>query len=171
MTFRRLSRSRFFPLASWHEEETKAHGRIERRSINVLPCEALSEEERKAWPSICQIAKVERLRLVKKKGKWIDESETAWLITSLPSTEASPDVLLGYNRQHWRIENNLHRNKDVALGEDGYTNRKDNAPSNIFSLNNLVLLLFKMAGLTPKKAIEFFQDDKNRAISSVYSLL
>lgn len=171
MIFKRLSRSRFFPLASWHEDENKAHGRIERRVIHVLPHEALSEECRQAWPSIRQIAKVERLRHVKKKGRWVEESETAWLIASLPSTEASPDVLLGYNRQHWRIENNLHRNKDVALGEDGYTNRKDNAPSNIFSLNNLVLLLFKLAGLTPKKAIEFFQDDKNRAIGLVYSLL
>jgi len=83
-------------------------------------------------------------------------TETAWLITSLSAQQASPEVLLGYNRQHWRIENNLHRNKDVALGEDRYTNRKDNAPRNIFSLNNLVLCLFKKSGLTPKKAIEVF---------------
>jgi predicted transposase YbfD/YdcC len=171
MIFKRLSRSRFFPLARWHEDENKAHGRIEKRVIYVLPCEALSEDSRKAWPSIRQIAKIERSRHIKKKGKWVDESETAWLISSLTSAEASPEALLGYNRQHWRIENNLHRNKDVALGEDGYTNRKDNAPRNIFSLNNLVLLLFKIAGLTPKRAIESFQDDKNRAISLVCSLL
>jgi hypothetical protein len=75
--------------------------------------------------------------------------------------------LLGYNRQHWRIENNLHRNKDAALGEDRCTNRKDNAPWNIFSLNNSVLCLFKKSGLTPGKAIEAFQDDKNRAIRLV----
>ena len=33
----------------------------------------------------------------------------------------------------------MHRNKDVILGEDGYTNRCDNAPRNIFSLTGFVL--------------------------------
>ena len=99
------------------------------------------------------------------------ENETAWLITSLPAEEASPQTLLNLNRRHWRIENNLHRNKDAALGEDGYTNRKDHAPRNIFTINNLVLFIFKAAGLGPKKAIECFQDDKSRAISQIYSLL
>jgi hypothetical protein len=32
----------------------------------------------------------------------------------------------------------MHRNKDVLLGEDGYTNPNDNAPANIFSLTSLV---------------------------------
>jgi predicted transposase YbfD/YdcC len=138
--------------------------------IHVLPVEAMGLC-RNEWPSVRQIAKVERSRQIKKKGKWVVENETAWLITSLSAKEASPQALLGYNRQHWRIENNLHRNKDVTLGEDSYTNRKDHAPRNIFSLNNLALLIFKKAGLTPKKAIESFQDDKNRAIRLVYSLL
>jgi len=79
------------------------------------------------------------------------ENETAWLITSLSADEALPQALLGYNRQHWRIENNLHRNKDVTLGEDGYTNRKDHAPRNIFSLNNLALFVFKTSGLPQER--------------------
>jgi predicted transposase YbfD/YdcC len=143
------------------------HGWIEQRSIHVLPAEALSIECRDVWKSIRQIAKVERIRNIKKKGRWAAEAETAWLITSLPAQQASPEVLLEYNRQHWRIENNLPRNKDVALGEDRTTNRKDNAPRNIFSLNNLELCLFNKPGLTPRKAIEAFQDDKNRAIRLV----
>lgn len=52
-------------------------------------------------------------------------------------TEASPQALLTYNRDPWRIENNLHRNKDVTLSEDAYTNCKDQAPRNIFTLNAL----------------------------------
>ena len=129
-----------------------------------MPAEALSAFCRLAWPSVRQIARVDRTREFTKKGKRVIENETAWLITSLSADEASPQALLSYNRQHWRIENNLHRNKDVALGEDGYTNRKDHAPRNIFSLNNLVLFIFKTSGLTPRKAIESFQDDKNRAV-------
>ena len=68
-------------------------------------------------------------------------------------------------RLHWRIENNLHRNKDVTLGEDGATNRKDNAPRNIASLNNLTLAIFKSVNPSPKRAMEYFQNDRNRAIS------
>jgi hypothetical protein len=49
-----------------------------------------------------------------------ERNGTAWLITSLTATEASPKALLSYNRDHGRIENNLHRNKDVTLGEDAY---------------------------------------------------
>jgi predicted transposase YbfD/YdcC len=114
-----------------------------------------------------QIAKVESRREVKRKGQWVSENETAWLITSLTATEASPKALLTYNRDHWRIENNLHRNKDVTLGEDAYTNRKDQAPRNIFTLNAIVLELAACFGLSPKIAIERCQDDKNLAIAWV----
>jgi len=44
------------------------HGRIEQRSIHVLPAEALSVECRDVWKSIRQIAKAERIRHIKKKG-------------------------------------------------------------------------------------------------------
>jgi predicted transposase YbfD/YdcC len=72
----------------------------------------------------CSNRQVERRREVKRKGQWVSETETAWLITSLTATAASPHALLIYNRDHWRIENNLHRNKDVTLGEDAYTSRQ-----------------------------------------------
>jgi predicted transposase YbfD/YdcC len=112
-----------------------------------------------------QIAKVESRREVKRKGQWVSENETAWLITSLTATEASPKALLTYNRDHWRIENNLHRNKDVTLDEDAYTNRKDQAPRNIFTLNAIVLELAASFGLSPKIAIERCQDDKSLAVA------
>jgi predicted transposase YbfD/YdcC len=60
------------------------------------------------------------------------------LIASLPTGEAAPEVLLCANRGHWGIEI-MHRNKDVILDEDGYTNRSDNAPHNIFSLIGFAL--------------------------------
>jgi predicted transposase YbfD/YdcC len=128
----------------------------------VLPAAALGPHE--AWPSIAQIAKVERHREVKRRGQWVSEHETAWLITSLTATAVSPQALLLYNRYHWRIENNLHRNKDVTLGEDAYTNRKGHAPRNIFTLNAIVLELIACFGLSPKIAIERCQDDKTLAI-------
>ena len=72
-------------------------------------------------------------------------------------------TLLASNRNHWGIEI-MHRNKDVILGEDGYTNRCDNAPRNIFSLTAFVLKILKFVAHSPTRAIEHFQDNKNRAI-------
>ena len=53
---------------------------------------------------------------------------------------------------------------DVILGEDGYTNRSDNAPRNVFSLTGFVLKILKSVSPSPTRAIEHFQDNKNRAI-------
>ena len=100
---------------------------------------------------------------VKKNGEWQKpQHEVVYLVSSLPPA-ASPQALLGVNRDHWRIEI-MHRNKDVILGEDGYTNRCDNAPRNIFSLTGFVLKILKSVAPSPTRAIEHFQDDRNRAI-------
>jgi len=48
--------------------------------------------------------------------------------------------------------------------EDGYTNRCDNGPRNIFSLTGFVLKILKFVAHSPTRAIEHFQDNKNRAI-------
>ena len=90
------------------------------------------------------------------------QHEVVYLVSSLPAA-ASPQALLGVNRDHWRIEI-MHRNKDVILGEDGYTNCCDNAPRNIFSLTGFVLKILKSVAPSPTRAIEHFQDDRNRAI-------
>jgi hypothetical protein len=44
------------------------------------------------------------------------------------------------------------------------SNRCDNAPRNIFSLTGFVLKILKFASHSPTRAIEHFQDNKNRAI-------
>src|SRR5271165_716703 len=139
-TSKRLSASRFFPLCSWNSGVEKAHGRIEWRAIDVPPAEAAGIQGE--WPT--------------------PQHEVVYLVSSLPAA-ASPQALLGVNRDHWRIEI-MHRNKDVILGEDGYTNRCDNAPRNIFSLTGFVLKILKSVAPSPTRAIEHFQDDRNRAI-------
>ncbi len=75
----------------------------------------------------------------------------------------APKALLCANRGHWGIEI-MHRNKDVILGEDGYTNRNDNAPRNIFSLIGFALKILKSVSFSPTRAIEQFQDDRNKAL-------
>jgi hypothetical protein len=58
----------------------------------------------------------------------------------------------------------LHRNKDVILGEDGYANRSGGAPRNIFSLMGFALKIRKSVSPSPTRAIELFQDDRNKAL-------
>lgn len=126
----------------------------------MLPAAAAGIE--REWPTVRQICRIKRWRQFKKNGEWQPpQHEVVHLISSLSA--ASPQALLASNRNHWGIEI-MHRNKDVILGEDGYTNRCDNAPRNIFSLTAFVLKILKFVAHSPTRAIEHFQDNKNRAI-------
>jgi predicted transposase YbfD/YdcC len=131
----------------------------------VLPVVAAGIQDE--WPTVQQICRVRRIVCRKKKGQWQKpQEETAYLITSLAEAKATPKNLLGFNRIHWSIEI-MHRNKDVFLQEDWCTNRKDNAPSVMFVLNNLTLTIGKTVSSSPTQALEYFQDNKNRAIKLV----
>jgi hypothetical protein len=153
---------RLSPLASYDSGIEKAHGRIERRLIEALPVEAAGINEE--WPTVRQICRVTRWRQRKINGKWQEPKvEIVYLITSLSAEEASPQVLLKFNRGHWGIEI-MHRHKDVTLGEDGYTNRSDHAPRNVFTILCFAFKILKSVSPSPTRAIELFQDDRNRAI-------
>lgn len=159
--WKRLSTSRFFPLTSHEDDIEKAHGRIEQRVIDVLPAQAAGLDEE--WPTAKQICRVTRQRWRKIGGEWKASPEVVYLITSLEAHDASPKALLQFNRKHWGIEI-MHRDKDVFLGEDSYTNRLGNAPRNIFTMTAFALKIFKSVAKSTTRAIEHFQDDRNRAI-------
>jgi predicted transposase YbfD/YdcC len=121
----------------------------------------------KEWPSVQQICRVQRSRTTKKDGQWQEPvHETVYLITSLSKEEASPKNILEYNRAHWEIEI-MHRTKDVFLREDDLTNRKDNAPQIMFSINNIVMKISQSVSKSFVKAREYFQLDINRAVDLV----
>jgi hypothetical protein len=64
--------------------------------------------------------------------------ETVYAITSLRPEQASPAALLRFWRQHWSIENGLHRVRDVVFAEDVATTH---APQAFAILRNLALSL------------------------------
>jgi hypothetical protein len=131
--------------------------------IDVLPADAIGPIATD-WPALAQVCRVTRTRRRKRGGKWLEPSvEVVYLITSLSRDKASPAKLLRYNRRHWGIEI-MHRDKDALLGEDGYTNRKGNAPKNVAALLSFVRFVLRAVKNSPTKAVEFFQDDKNPAI-------
>ncbi len=130
----------------------------------MLPAQAAGITQ--DWPTVSQICRVTRSRQRRVKGVWQEQQETAYLITSLTKDEAAPEYLLNLNRKHWGIEI-MHRNKDVMLGEDGYSNRLDNAPRNVFSLTGFALKLLRWVSPSPTRAIEYFQDNRSRATQMI----
>jgi predicted transposase YbfD/YdcC len=130
-----------------------------------LPANALSEYMRDAWPTIASIARVTRSRCHVRKGKVAkSETEITYLISSMAT--ATPETILRLNRNHWQIEI-MHRDKDVTLGEDRYTNRSDHAPQNIFTLTSGALTLLKRIAKSPTRAIEIVQDNRAKAVAII----
>jgi len=99
-----------------HETADTGHGRKERRTIQVMDA---PEEIKVLFPHARQVALIERYvtRKVRKRTKnsrkytatEVRSAIAAFVITSLDAREAAPEHIAGYIRQHWRIENKIHR--------------------------------------------------------------
>ena len=123
----------------------KGHGRVEERTLKVMPV----PKHLKEWPGINHICQVTRSRW--KKGK--ETCETVYAITSLTGQRASAENLLAFNRNHWAIENQLHRVRDMTFNEDRSTLRKGSSPQLMASLRNTAIQVIKRANLTPAYAL------------------
>jgi predicted transposase YbfD/YdcC len=111
------------PYRQEYTTENKGHGRIETRHITLIPA---PDKLKKTWPRLYAMGTITRTRVQQKTGK--RSIETAYFITSLD--KPAPEIL-ALNRAHWRIENNLHRNKDMLFDEDRSTIRCNAAPHNM----------------------------------------
>ena len=131
-------------------------------SICCLPRRSLSTCAAYGRPSVRTIARITRKREHVRAGNIVKtETETAYLITSL--LQPNPKHILNLNRNHWRIET-MHRDKDVTLGENRYTNRSGHAPRNIFTLTSAARTLLKRISSSPTRAIEMVQNNRQNAI-------
>ena len=115
----------------------KGHGRIDRRSIETsshIP--SLVD-----FPGAKQIGRIQRERSI----KGIVTTETICFITSLPRLRANAAALLNLARSHWSIENQLHRVRDVSMGEDACTVASGAAPQALAALRNALLTLLRQS--------------------------
>ena len=119
-------------------QTSKGHGRVERRTITTTPW---LNEYLSAWPGVEQVFRLERRRTV----KGVVAVEVVYGITSLSSLAADAQMLLGYTRGHWGIENGLHHTRDVTLGEDRCRVRRGRAPRALASLRNVAVHLLRQA--------------------------
>jgi len=118
------------PKTRFHETEGTAHGRHERRRAFVVPFTQTPGKH--ALTDLVAVARVESWRTL--DGKTSHKVRCYALSRKMP-----PDRLLATVRHHWAIENNLHWQLDVLLGEDLARNRKNNAPANLAILRRLAL--------------------------------
>lgn len=121
--------------------EDHGHGRWETRQITVSSLLAGYS----LWPGLSQVFKLERSR-TNALGEM--EQETAYGITSLPTSTGTPQRLLDLVREHWQIENGLHYRRDRTLREDDSQLRMGHAPQVLAILNNTVWGLFSRQGET-----------------------
>lgn len=110
--------------------ETKAHGRIETRVGVVVDAKGLAEHHE--FKGLKAFGRVTATREI--DGKVATDVRIFAL-----SRKLSPEKLLETARAHWQIENALHWQLDVSLGEDAARNRKDNGPANIAVLRRRAL--------------------------------
>jgi hypothetical protein len=139
------------------ETNDKGHGRLETRRIAVS-AEAVAYLD---WPGLAQIARLTRMRKIGDKIS----SETVYLITSLPISEAGPERLLALSRAHWSIENRLHYVRDVSMDEDRCRVRC--GARALAGVRNTALGIIRRLGLPIREARENFREDRSHAIHAV----
>lgn len=119
----------------------KGHGRLEKRRMTVRSLLASSS----LWPGLSQVFKLERERT---NALGDTEQETAYGITSLPTSTGTPRRLLALAREQWGFENGLHSRRDRSMREDDSQLRMGHAPQVFAILNNTALGLFARRGET-----------------------
>jgi predicted transposase YbfD/YdcC len=113
----------------------EGHGRIEQRTYTVITnLEAI--RDRKLWAGLTTVGMCLRERTVNGKTT----AETHYFIGSgrLGARKAAKAL-----RGHWGIENNLHWQLDVHLGEDKSRLQKRQAARNFASMRKLALCVLK----------------------------
>ncbi len=124
------------------------HGRYEERVCEVLEArDYLSPKQLDNWKNIQTLIKITGIRV-------IDDVKTIQSRFYISDEQRTAEDFNGLVRTHWSIENKLHWNLDVVLGEDISRVSKGNGPENLNTLNKLSLrfLTQKKDKLTkPKK--------------------
>jgi len=119
------------------DEINADHGRIEKRSIEVIPAKALQNQIDARWEKLNSLARVTYVRI----GKNEVITEHRYYISSLAPEQ--PGDILKAIRAHWQVENCLHWSLDVTFKEDNCRIRDEQAATNMSWLRKLCLGLLK----------------------------
>jgi predicted transposase YbfD/YdcC len=117
------------------------HGREETRKLTAITV-APNEPEFASFPEIRQILKIERTRFHHRTGQ--TDHEIAYAITNAQRSQLPPARAAQAVRNHWQVENNLHRQKDVRMREDDDKTHTRHAPHNLATMRNLALTVVNL---------------------------
>jgi predicted transposase YbfD/YdcC len=113
-----------------HQTQEDGHGRTELRRAFVIPF--AQTPGKNTLIDLCAVGRIESWRTL--NGK------TTYRVRCYAlSRKMTAEQLLATVRRHWRIENELHWQLDVLLGEDHIRGRKNNTPANHAILRRLAL--------------------------------
>jgi len=70
------------------------------------------------------------------------------VITSMPSTQASPAQIAAWVQGHWAIENRLHWVRDVVFDEDRSAVRTGQGPRVMATLRSTAISVLRLTGTT-----------------------
>ena len=118
------------------------HGRLETRTLTLMVDETCFVD----WPGIRQVIKLERRIFHWRTG--LQSTEVVYAITSCGPEKASAELLLGWLRSYWGIENGLHYRRDVTLREDATRLTRPSMARAVAAINNFVIGLALKMGYT-----------------------
>lgn len=125
-----------------YQSTTKAHGRIETRTLER--CRGVCPVWN--WPDAVQVLRRTCERLVVKSGT--ASRAVTYGITSLSPAEAQAVDLEALWRNHWTIENRKHYVRDVTMGEDRNQMHTGHAPQVLAAFRNALIDLWRVHGWT-----------------------
>jgi len=130
------------PLADRREAATveRGHGRTDERRHLVASTDLAGYLD---WPGAAPVFRLERT--------WREHATRHralhYGIASLAPEQADPARLLALRRGHWAIENALHRQKDVAFGEDASLVHLGQGPTAMALVRDAARNLLHQAGI------------------------
>lgn len=102
----------------------KNRGRVEERSLWVIEAGELRHylAQEYGWWHVQQVGWLRRHQQRRPHLPW--QTQEVTFVTSLSSQQAAPRDILRLLRDHWVVENKVHRVRDVSYGEDQGHGRK-----------------------------------------------
>lgn len=130
------------PLLDRREAHTleRGHGRTDERRHLIASTDLTTYLD---WPGLAQVVRLERTW----RAGGAAHRALRYGITSLAPARADPARLLALRRGHWAIENRLHRQKDVAFGEDASLVHLGHGPTVLALVRDAALNLLHQAGI------------------------
>lgn len=144
-------------------QAVKAHGRIDERWIDVIE---VNDKCFGGLNTIKQIIRIKRRYYTVKTKK--QRTDTHYLITSLSAAQTTAEELLNLSINHWSIENNLHRTRDIHFKEDSCNILSHQSQQNNATMRNLAICLLNKINKSIGLAIEMVTNNIKIAFSILF---